>query len=1153
MWQEGKPQLPVKYVHLLIPPGSDVDSIIVSTQTTVEIEGNYCVYPAQRFAPLSYPPITNPFTEPDSAVYGSSSPFPGRLTKVERYGYFDGCNRILTLAIYPVQYTPAESTLSLCTALAFELSFKPSTSKPITPGGPRLPHVQKIYDEYLKSLVENPEDIALYFYRPEMGGGNRVLAKPSTGCQECYPYVIITHDSLEKYFKGYAEWMSKKGLPCVVVDQFEIRQYFESGDTISNIVDGAGSIRQYLYRCWNRDDKRKVTFALLAGIGDDVFGGLNVVPVRIGLADNNPSQWKLSDHIPADLYYSEFGGNWNVDGDTLYGEPDDDSVEYSPEIFVGRIQCITGEDVENWTNKVLDYEMRPGDGDFSYLRNHLCCQADEPETAAVCDTFSKETYFPGFIHYKQEELPSGNDDSPYYPYGYEVIEKMNERGYGFVDWKHHGLPTAAMVRTTHTLGKQDKILSTVTTYDNYPAEIDSGADDGSNNGLDLLTNETEYFVMYATNCYLAASDSAHADSNRRCVAEGLLFEDSMGAVAFLGNTRHGWEVHSENLEKYFLQSLDSCKRPLGQAEAYSKDELGGIRKHELALSHNLMGDPQLHAWPGYWDVPGQFANVIHDWDDNSVTVFDEFGAPVESAQVCFWDMHAGSPFDSIFYSVVFTDGAGYAQTDLNVNPEHFSVVITKYYFLPYERTPGQIDQNVEKAGRWIIANDVTIASGDTLAIEPNTILLFESEDVSKSGIDTTRVELIVNGTLLSRGTVDQPIAFRPRYSNSGSGSWYGIRVMPGGSAQLEYAGVVDAYCGIDYANSADDTVKSCHFTGNEMYGIKATNSNLFILDNVIEKPDTSTYLGYAISLSSGSAPMITGNQIKNYKYGIYKTGSGAPVCRDNKITKGDIGAYFYRNSSYVTLKATCFDGKFEQSYVKCDRGKLHIDSCYMKGDDTDPTAKGVMYMGYLKWKAYGSIMRSGIFNYSDDGVYIYHSQPSLMMGHNSIYSFDGDGNLHTAIEANTGMMLIDAERNWWGTDRPDTVANLFIGPVSYQPWDTSEPAIYDACAGFGGAPLIVTPQLIPEKFSLMQNYPNPFNAATVIRYSLPRESKVSIKIYNILGRLVAKLVDGTKPAGLHEVVWDGTNRKGEKVSSGIYFYRIQTEDFDQVKKMVLLK
>jgi hypothetical protein len=101
----------------------------------------------------------------------------------------------------------------------------------------------------------------------------------------------------------------------------------------------------------------------------------------------------------------------------------------------------------------------------------------------------------------------------------------------------------------------------------------------------------------------------------------------------------------------------------------------------------------------------------------------------------------------------------------------------------------------------------------------------------------------------------------------------------------------------------------------------------------------------------------------------------------------------------------------------------------------------------------------------------------------------------------------------------------------------------------------------PFEFSLYQNYPNPFNPSTTIKYSLKNDSWVTIKIYNILGQEVKKLVDGYKQKGNNLVVWDGSNNYGNNVSSGIYFCKLiahevsgsSTGEYISQKKLVIIR
>jgi len=91
---------------------------------------------------------------------------------------------------------------------------------------------------------------------------------------------------------------------------------------------------------------------------------------------------------------------------------------------------------------------------------------------------------------------------------------------------------------------------------------------------------------------------------------------------------------------------------------------------------------------------------------------------------------------------------------------------------------------------------------------------------------------------------------------------------------------------------------------------------------------------------------------------------------------------------------------------------------------------------------------------------------------------------------------------------------------------------------------------LPANFELVQNYPNPFSATTSIPYQLNTQSDIQVSIYDILGRVVRKFTVGTQSAGMHKILWDGTNNSGEKIATGIYFYKLQAGSESQVRKMI---
>ncbi len=93
----------------------------------------------------------------------------------------------------------------------------------------------------------------------------------------------------------------------------------------------------------------------------------------------------------------------------------------------------------------------------------------------------------------------------------------------------------------------------------------------------------------------------------------------------------------------------------------------------------------------------------------------------------------------------------------------------------------------------------------------------------------------------------------------------------------------------------------------------------------------------------------------------------------------------------------------------------------------------------------------------------------------------------------------------------------------------------------------------PESFKLVQNYPNPFNPSTKILYQLPVQSRITLSIVNLLGQTVRTLIDDQIiPAGRHTVTWDGTDDFGNFSATGVYFYRLRTDNFRDIKKMLLI-
>jgi len=181
-----------------------------------------------------------------------------------------------------------------------------------------------------------------------------------------------------------------------------------------------------------------------------------------------------------------------------------------------------------------------------------------------------------------------------------------------------------------------------------------------------------------------------------------------------------------------------------------------------------------------------------------------------------------------------------------------------------------------------------------------------------------------------------------------------------------------------------------------------------------------------------------------------------------------------------------------------------------------------------------------------DMIYALKESPALKPAVNGDYKV---AVLHFTLNDPT---LKSIEIGTYSTDAPSHelmyVYNDFSGgtPAVREILPAFEGGLISLEARSGGAP-------IPTTYELSQNVPNPFNPSTQVQFALPKAGQVNLSIYNVLGQEVTTLVDGFLPAGYQTVTWNGTDRSGHTVASGVYFYKIRAGEFSETKKMMMLK
>ena len=195
----------------------------------------------------------------------------------------------------------------------------------------------------------------------------------------------------------------------------------------------------------------------------------------------------------------------------------------------------------------------------------------------------------------------------------------------------------------------------------------------------------------------------------------------------------------------------------------------------------------------------------------------------------------------------------------------------------------------------------------------------------------------------------------------------------------------------------------------------------------------------------------------------------------------------------------------------------------------------------------------GVFDISANSIDAHFGLPSsdriyFYTGNYDAFMADAvDGNLtadYTEDEYIGRLLIVDLDQDGQLPPAGTTIRITTFKPPSKSDVFTFTP-VYTGVTS--------QPAQTPETFALYQNYPNPFNPTTSIRYDLPQKSRVTLSIFNILGQEVARLVDDVEAAGQHTVRWDATSRAGVPVSSGVYFYKIKTTDFEKIHKMLLVR
>ena len=415
-----------------------------------------------------------------------------------------------------------------------------------------------------------------------------------------------------------------------------------------------------------------------------------------------------------------------------------------------------------------------------------------------------------------------------------------------------------------------------------------------------------------------------------------------------------------------------------------------------------------------------------------------------------------------------------------------------------------------------VVGDVTVAEGAGLSLSPGAAVKFDTSDALHSGQDSTTCELIVMGGLRAQGSQAKPVELSSISSSPQAGDWRGIRLRPtSSSVSLDNCVIRHAYTGIEACTTAV-TVDSCTISDFSNDGIKASGSTVTITGNSISLGSTGVR-GIEFVNTSGSAGynVITGSS-QGSRYGAQCSGAGSVSLSHNEFANMYVGIKGYGTS------------------------QLEIADNLL----TSNASQGVVAEGSCEM----TLRRNRISDYGYYGVALKNSAYVNLGAEpdSGLNSIPKTAPVSSYCVLNKRTVTVMAEDNWWGTDAP--LGSFFYGPVDWVPFLTEDPGLQFAVRMPGQ---VLT---VPARAYNVQNYPNPMNPMTTIEYGVPEGGMlVTVKVYDVSGRLVRTLVEGSVPAGVHTVSWDGRSENGKYVASGVYLYEAVIGEYRVSKKMVVLK
>jgi hypothetical protein len=1183
----GEPVLPVASARLLLPPGERALSAQVIPGDPVVLGTGFLVEAGQPQYPLSF---TGPIQEiaPDYAASGRAS-FPGRLSDEPLFGLLRG-HGIASVALHPVEFRPADGALIWYPHMTVEVvtADDPSVMDATRTGIRRDDEtVARVLE-----LVDNPGADGAYALVRRGPATSRTL-DPSLG----YRYLIITTESWDDYFTTFATFQTQRGFKAgIFLKSWIVANY--AG------VDEAAKIRAFIIDAYNTWD---VDYALLVGDAGDANG----IPHRGLRADG---YGEIDNNIPADIYYGALNGTWNTDNDSYWGEVGEE--DFYPEVAVGRACVSDATQAQNFVTKTMRYLNSPvvAESDDALMVGELLWSSpltygdtykDQIRYGSNADGYTTVGFLPGTMNV-------GYLYDSYGTWSKTTLIGLMEGGKNIINHLGHcnvqyalkmyntDIPQFDNDGTTHS-------LNFVYSQGCYCGSMDNRDPDGAYIGdcfAEAFTCDDDGAVAVIMNSRYGWGDPGGTNGSSQ-------YFDRQYFDAFFNE--HLWAIGTANDDSK-TDNVWSVNYGANRWCYYQLNLFGDPAMHlwtgvptALSVSHPsaiIVGQPEMQVSvlaSGQGAVAGARATV---WSDD-YSVYDT-GVTDGSGLVTLYP-NPTSP-GTVHIKVWAHDHLVY-NADINVAPATGPFVVLDAYTIDDDASGGSNGNGdgIVNAGETVqlrptlrnVGSVTAVAVTGGLSSGSGHVTITDDEDSYGSIPPATTAPCVddyvfvvassaPNGAVLpftldiaEGGALEGERASRHDLATLRRGDWQS-------GLNLTVAAPVLAYA----SHTADDPLYSGNGNGcleageTVLISVSLRNTGAAEATNVVatlSSADPHVRINEAERGVASIAPGATAALDATYSITLLPDCPGFHEVDFALAIAGDWGysasAGFAIMSSGGDFADAVESGEGEWTHSNVTGGfadQWHVET-YRSHSTTHSWKFGGEGMGdYADSADGGLVMRPLCLGAGAQLTFwdwLEAEQETSTQGWDGALveiSTDGGttwagiapvgGYSHTKFP-NPANPLPDGTPFWSGAHgwrletfdlsayAGETVQIRFRfasdGYVVYEGWyvdDVNVTSTPTALVADGGLEL-----------GLEQNRPNPFNPVTTISYTLPGAADVRVEVYNAAGKLVRILVDGPQEAGLRSAVWDGTNDSGQRVSSGVYMYRLEANGRVLDKRMVLLK